>query len=222
MQQLLTHERPCEKLLEHGAGVLTDVELLATIIRHGQKGRSALTIARDLLAQFGTLRKVCTADKTDFCAVTGVGLVKYAQLQAALEINKRQHEELLRKETVFNNVASVKRYLQMHLRDRQREVFGILQLDSQHQLIAYRELFTGTLQSAAVYPREIVKQVLEDNAAAVILVHNHPSGVAEPSRADISITKQIKSALSLIDVEVLDHLIVADSATLSLAQSGDI
>jgi DNA repair protein RadC len=222
MEHLLAVEKPCEKLLQLGPSALSDVELLAALIRHGQKGRSAITIARDLIKKFGSLRQVCSAEQQAFCAVSGVGVVKYAQLHAALEINKRQHEEVLRKETVFNNAQAVRSYVQIHLRDRQREIFGVLLLDSQHQLIAYRELFSGTLQSAAVYPREIVKQVLLDNAAAVILVHNHPSGVGEPSQADIRITKEIKSALSLIDVSVLDHFIVADASTLSLAERGEI
>lgn len=220
MDHLLVSERPCEKLISEGPAVLTDVELLAALIRHGQKGRSALSIARDLLTRFGSLRNVCTADKRDFCAVSGVGSVKYAQLHAALEINKRQHEEQLQKDSVFHNAESVRKYVQLHLRDQQREIFGILLLDNQHHLIAYKELFSGTINTAAVYPREIVKQVLADNAAAVILVHNHPSGVAEPSQTDIRLTKDIKAALSLIDVAVLDHFIVADVLTLSLAERG--
>lgn len=220
MNELLESEMPCEKLLEQGTAMLSDAELLAVLIRHGQKGRSALTIARDLLKTFGSLRNICCAEQDVFCAVRGVGLVKYAQLHAALEINKRQHEQGLQKQPVFENVEAVRRYVRLQLRDKQREVFAILLLDSQHQLIAYRELFNGTINAAAVYPREIVKQVIHDNAAAVILVHNHPSGVAEPSQADIQITKEVKQALALIDVNVLDHFIVGDVMTLSLAERG--
>lgn len=220
MDNLLSNEKPCEKLLCEGEAFLSDAELLAVLIRHGQKGRCALTIARDLLSHFGSLRNVCAANQQAFCSVKGVGLVKFAQLRAANEINKRQHEELLKRETVFNHADAVRKYVQIKLRDAVREVFAILLLDSQHQLIAYRELFKGTINSAAVYPREIVKQALNENAAAVILVHNHPSGIAEPSQADIRITKEVRSALSLIDVNVLDHFIVADSLTLSMAERG--
>ncbi|MFC3095421.1 JAB domain-containing protein [Alteromonas sediminis] len=215
-------ERPCEKLLRRGTDILSDAELLAVFIRSGQKQRDALMISHDLLKAFGSLRSVITARKEAFCAVAGVGEVRYAQIQAALEMVKRQYEETLMKESVFNNTVDVERYLRCHLRDMEHEVFGVLMLDSQHQLIKFRKLFTGTINASAVYPRDVVKCVLADNAAATILVHNHPSGVAEPSQADICMTKTIKKALDLIDVPLLDHFIVGDAKTVSLAQRGEI
>nr|WP_269468576.1 DNA repair protein RadC [Alteromonas sp. ASW11-130] len=213
-------ERPREKLLSLGAEALSDAELLAVIIGSGLNGKCALTIARELLNKFGSLRGVATASKEQLCAISGVGKVKYCQLRASVELVTRQLSEPLKVRESFNHAQQVKTYLLAKLKEQQSEQFGLLLLDSQHQLLAYRTMFKGTINSAAVYPREIVKQVMEDNAAAVILVHNHPSGIAEPSDADIRITKQIVSALTLIDVHVLDHIIVADVNTTSFAQRG--
>lgn len=213
-------EKPCEKLLRHGAHFLSDVELLAILIRSGQKNNSVLQIARVLIKQFGSLRGIINADKAALCAIPGIGDVKYAQIQASLEIIKRQYEEPLRQSNVFNSCDEVKKYLRCQLRDKTHEEFAVLMLDNQHRLLSYRTMFTGTINAAAVYPREIVKQALADNAAATILVHNHPSGGLEPSQADIGITKEIKQALELIDVSLLDHFIVADNKTASFAQRG--
>ncbi len=213
-------ERPREKLLQQGAETLSDAELLAVVIGSGLNGRCALTVARDLLRVFGSLRGVANASKKRFCQISGVGEVKYCQLHAAIELVTRQLGEPLKVSESFSHAEHVKKYLLAKLKAQQSEQFGLLLLDSQHQLIVFRTMFKGTINSAAVYPREVVKQVLEDNAAAVILVHNHPSGIAEPSDADIRITRQIKSALELIDVCVLDHIIVADVNTTSFAQRG--
>lgn len=213
-------ERPREKLLVHGPGALSDAELLAVLLGSGRAGRCALTIARELLTSFGSLRGIVNAPQTVLCQVAGVGEVRYAQLQAALEVIRRQLAEPLKTRSVFNNPQDIRKYLQAYLKDEHREVFGLLLLDSQHQLLAFRQMFVGTINSAAVYPRELVKQVLLDNAAAVVLVHNHPSGVAEPSQSDVHLTRDVKAAMALIDVAVLDHFIVGDICTISFAQRG--
>ena len=222
MQEWPKSERPGEKLLESGASALSNKELLAVLMHNGQAQESALQISSALLNKFGTLRKLISASKSDFCTVPGGSEVKYAQLQAAMEIVKRQYEESLRRVAVFHHSNDVVKYLQCQLRDLAHEVFAILMLDSQHQLIAYRQLFRGTINASAVYPREIIKKVLSDNASAVILVHNHPSGIAEPSQTDILMTKRIQSALDLIDVPLLDHFIVGDTTSVSMAQRGVI
>ncbi|NMH59801.1 RadC family protein [Alteromonas ponticola] len=215
-------ERPREKLLNLGVETLSDAELLAIMIGKGLNGKCAVTVARELLSKFGSIRGVMTASKSQVCAIAGVGEVKFCLLKAAVELVTRQLGEPLKVRESFNHAEHVKRYLLAKLKDQQSEQFGLLLLDSQHQMLAYKVMFKGTINSAAVYPREIVKQVIEDNAAAVILVHNHPSGIAEPSDADVRITRQIKSALELIDVAVLDHIIVADIHTTSFAQRGII
>jgi DNA repair protein RadC len=213
-------ERPREKLLHRGAQQLTDTELLAVMLGAGMAGKTAVELARELLATLGSLREIVNCSEKEFTAVTGVGPCKYAQFQAAFEIYRRNLEIPLKKQDVFHNVNDTKKYLQAVLRDCQHEKFGLLMLDSQHQLIAFRILFSGTINSAAVYPRELVKQVMKDNAAAVILVHNHPSGVADPSQADINLTSEIRTAMAMIDVTVLDHFVVGDVETVSFAQRG--
>jgi DNA repair protein RadC len=213
-------ERPREKLLYYGAEYLSDAELIAVMLGAGVAGKTALGLARDLLEKVGSLRGVVTANEAEFTDVNGLGACKFAQFQAAFEIFRRNLEIPLARQDVFNNVDDTKRYLQAKLRDCQREKFLLLMLDSQHQLIACRTMFTGTINSAAVYPRELLKQVMKDNAAAVILVHNHPSGVAEPSQADIRLTGEIQNAMAMIDVSVLDHFVVGDTETVSFAQRG--
>ncbi|QJR81022.1 DNA repair protein RadC [Alteromonas pelagimontana] len=213
-------ERPREKLLHFGPAGLSDAELLAVLLGSGMVGRCVMTVARELLQRFGSLGGIAKASKQEFCAVHGIGEVKYAQLQSALEVTRRVLEEPLRRQSAFHHVNDVTRYIQAHLKNQEKEHFGMLLLDSQHQLIVFRIMFTGTINSAAVYPRELVKQVLADNAAAIILVHNHPSGVPEPSQADISLTRDVVSAMALIDVSVLDHFIVGDTKTVSMAQRG--
>lgn len=213
-------ERPREKLQLYGSGQLSDAELLTILIGRGNRNRSAQVIARDLLLTFGTLRGVAGASFHDLVSVEGVGLAFYASLQASLEIMRRQLAEPLRRDNVFNRAEDTRAYLISQLKDCQHEVFSMLMLDAQHQLLAYRRMFTGTINSAAVYPRELVRQAISDNAAAIILVHNHPSGIAEPSQADIQLTREVKDAMALIDVAVLDHCIVGGNSVVSLAQRG--
>jgi DNA repair protein RadC len=213
-------ERPREKLLNLGASSLSDAELLAIFLRTGIKGVSAVDLARSLLNQFGSLRELLNAPQKEFCQSKGLGQAKFVQLQAVMEMAKRYFAEQLLKPEAFNNVEQTKEFLLAQLRDQTNEVFAMLLLDSQHQLIKFRPMFYGTIDSASVYPRVLVKQALDDNAAAIILAHNHPSGVAEPSQADIHITKRIVDALSLVDIKVLDHFVIGDGIAVSFAQRG--
>lgn len=213
-------ERPREKLLTFGPQALSDAELLAIFLRTGCVGKSAVDLARDLLNQFNGLRPLLEADKRAFCRAHGLGDAKYAQLQAVLEMSRRHLAQSLEHRELFAGASEVKQYLLAKLRHCQREVFGVLFLDSQHRLIKYDELFQGTINSAHVYPREVIKAVLKHNAAAVILAHNHPSGVAKPSQADRDITDDISQILKVLDVRVLDHMIVGDTEVCSLAEMG--
>ena len=215
-------ERPREKLLQQGAQALSDGELLAIFLRTGIKGSSAVDLSRQLLQHFGGLRALINSSQQAFCQKPGLGPAKYAQLQAVLEISRRCQAERLQRESVLNSPDEVRRYLQLQLGDRSREVFACLLLDNQHRVIAFEELFLGTINSASVHPREVVKLALSRNAAAVILSHNHPSGVAEPSLADISITRVIGEALSLVEIRLLDHMVVGDGEVVSLAERGQI
>lgn len=215
-----TAERPREKLLAQGANTLSDAELLAIFLRTGCAGKSAVDLARELLTQFGGLRPILEANQSTFCQGKGLGSASYAQLQAVLEMAKRHLAERLTREDIFTNPAHVKRYLSIQLRHLQQEVFAVLFLDSQHQLIRYQEVFFGTVNAASVYPREIVKLALSYNACAVIFAHNHPSGIAEPSQADRHITHELKEALCLVDVRVLDHLIIGEGDISSFAENG--
>lgn len=214
------HERPREKLLEKGAATLSDSELLAIFLRTGIKGISAIDLARNLLKEFGSFRRLLGASEHDFCKIKGLGQAKFAQLQASLEMVQRYTAETLDKTDVFNSVEQTQAYLIAKLRDQPHEVFAMLLLDSQHRLIKYRPMFYGTIDSASVYPRVLVQQALIDNAAAVILAHNHPSGIAEPSQADKSITKRIIDAFKLMDIKVLDHFVIGDGIAVSFAQRG--
>jgi DNA repair protein RadC len=213
-------ERPREKLLSRGADSLSDAELLAIFLRTGAKGMDAVTLAHTLIRQFGSLRQLLLADQQSFCEGPGLGQAKFVQLQASLELMRRFLDEKLVREHALTSPELTRQFLQARLRDQTREVFALLLLDNQHRVIEYRELFFGTLDAAAVYPRDIVAVVLKRSAAAVILVHNHPSGVAEPSRADRMITERIQSALGLLDIRVLDHLVVGDGETVSFAERG--
>ena len=206
-------ERPREKLMNRGAEALSDAELLAIFLRTGFAGCSAVDLARRLLTDYGSLRAILDADAPDFCRAKGLGLAKYVQLQAALEIAKRHLAEGLGYEDCLTRPAQTMNYLRARLRDYDYEVFACLMLDNRNRVIAFRELFRGTIDGATVYPREVVKQALADNAAAVILAHNHPSGVCEPSQADIRITETLRAALALVDIRVLDHVIVGDEIT---------
>lgn len=213
-------ERPREKLLDKGPQSLSDAELLAIFLRTGCKGQSAVDLARSLLNEFGGLRAILEASQSAFCRSHGLGTAKFAQLQAVLEMARRHLSEELKKEQTLNSADTVKRFLSAQLRHKPHEVFAILYLDNQHRLIEFEELFRGTIDSSSVYPREVVKKVLEKNAAAVIFAHNHPSGVAEPSHADKDITQLLVKALKLIDVRTLDHIVVGDPNVVSFAERG--
>ena len=213
-------ERPREKLLNRGADNLSDAELLAIFLRTGIKGKSAVDLARELLISFGSLRVLLTAGKEEFCQNLGLGPAKYAQLQAVLEMARRHFEEQLHRSNALTSPEITQQYLQSKLRDLDYEVFACLLLDNQHRVLKYTELFRGTIDSAAVYPREVVKLALAQGAAAIILVHNHPSGIAEPSSADRAITERLRNALNLVDIKVLDHLIVGDGYCESFARRG--
>lgn len=213
-------ERPREKLLAQGPRVLSDAELLAIFLRTGVTGKSAVDLSRELLADFGSLRALLTADQATFCRRLGLGSAKFAQLQAVLEMAKRHLAQELERSDALTSPQLTQRYLLSQLRDRSHEVFACLFLDNQHRVIRYQELFHGTLDGAAVYPREVVKQALALNAAAVILAHNHPSGIAEPSQSDKVITERLQQALGLMDIRVLDHLVVGDGYCVSFAERG--
>jgi DNA repair protein RadC len=213
-------DRPREKLLHKGAAALSDAELLAIFLRTGVKGMSAVDLARELLARFAGLGGLLSADLASFCAAKGLGKAKYAQLQAVLELARRQLGESLAREHVFTSPGAVVQYLQAQLAGRHQEVFVALFLDTRHRLIAAEELFFGTVDGASVYPREVVRRALHHNASALIFAHNHPSGVAEPSRDDEAITRRLREALQLIDVRVLDHVVVGAGSAVSMAERG--
>ncbi len=213
-------ERPREKLLQRGASALSDAELLAIFLRTGVVGKSAVDLARELLHRFGTLTTLFAAREKDFCEIHGMGQAKYVQLQAVLEMARRALHEEMESGDALNSPRAVRDYLQLLLRGRLQEVFMAIFLDAQHRVIASEELFHGTLTQTSVYPREVVKRAMHHNAAAVIFAHNHPSGVAEPSRADRQLTDALKQALALVDVRVVDHFIVAGAGGLSFAERG--
>jgi len=212
-------ERPREKLIQRGAAALSDAELLAIFLRTGTQGKTAVDLARELLDRYGSLRALLEDDARGFCGNKGLGLAKFAQLQAVLEMARRHLRERLERGDAFTDPGSARRFLQQQLRHGEVEVFASLFLDTRHRLIEYAELFTGTIDGASVHPREVVKKALAVNAAAVILAHNHPSGVAEPSIADQQITRRLKDALALVDVRLLDHIVVGDDC-ISMAERG--
>ncbi len=213
-------ERPREKLLKQGAGVLSDAELLAIFLRTGVAGKSAVDLARELLNTFGGLRSLLNASRADFCQGLGLGDAKYAQLQAVLEMARRHLRESLQRGDAFNSPDTVRAYLAARLRDLPREVFLVLFLDTRHRLLAAEEMFLGSIAEASVHPREVARRAMQHNAAALIVAHNHPSGVAEPSVADIQLTQRLRDALALLDVRLLDHFVVGDGAPVSLAERG--
>ncbi len=213
-------ERPRERMLAHGPQVLSDAELIAVFLRTGTAGRSALDLGREALARFGGLSGLLAATPAELGRLAGLGPAKSAQLQAVLELARRSIREDVRRDAVLTSPGKVRDYLRMTLGNLPHEVFLALFLDSQNRLLVAEELFRGTLTQTSVYPREVVKRALSINAAAVIFAHNHPSGVAEPSRSDELLTASLKQSLALVDVKVLDHLIVAGSQTVSLAERG--
>lgn len=212
-------ERPREKLLARGAAALTDAELLAIFLRTGLPGRTAVDLAREALGRFGGLRGLLRAPARELAGVRGLGQAKYAQLQAALEIGRRHLAEAVAGRDALKDPSAVRRLLQARLRDREHETFAALFLDNQHRVIAFDELSQGTIDGASVYPREVIKAALRHGAAAVIFAHNHPSGVAEPSAADRSLTERLKAALAQVDIRVLDHFVVGEQVV-SFAERG--
>jgi len=213
-------ERPRERLLAQGAGGLSDAELVAVCLRSGIRGKSAVDLARELIARFGGLAGLLAADLAALVQAHGLGKAKAAQLAAVLELARRALREDLRSGSALTSPGAVRDYLRLALGARAHEVFVALFLDAQHRVISAGELFRGTLTQTSVYPREVVKAALAANAAAVIFAHNHPSGVAQPSQADELLTRQLKEALALVEVKVLDHFIVAGNQTLSFAERG--
>lgn len=213
-------ERPRERLLAQGPAALSDAELLAIFLRVGVTGRSALDLAGDLIGRFGGINALFAAPLAEFRRIKGLGEAKYVQMVAAHELAKRALVEEIKRDTVLNSPARVRDYLRLQIGNLPHEVFHALFLDAQNRLIETAELFRGTLTQTSVYPREVVKRALACNAAGVILAHNHPSGVAEPSRADELLTRALKDALQLVDVRVLDHLVVGAGGTVSFAERG--
>lgn len=213
-------ERPREKLLEQGVETLSDAELLAIFLRVGVTGKSAVDLARDLLTQFGSLNGIFAAPINELTQVNGIGSSKYAQLQAIFEMSRRALNEQMHVKDILSSPQQVRDYLCLKLGGLTREVFMVLFLDAQNRILTTEEMFTGTLTQTSVYPREVVKRALHHNAASVIFAHNHPSGIAEQSHADEMLTAELKKALALVDVRVLDHFIIAGNSSLSFVQRG--
>lgn len=215
-----TQDRPREKLLQRGPAALTDSELLAILLRTGIRGRSAVELARELVERFGGLAGLLAAPVDAVVALPGLGPAKALQLQAVLEMSRRALAEELRQKDVLTSPERVKAFLRLSMQHLDREVFVAIYLDAQNRVLVVDELFRGTLTQTSVYPREVVKGAITRGAAAVIFAHNHPSGVAEPSHADESLTRALKSALALVDVAVLDHLVVGQGDAVSFAERG--
>jgi DNA repair protein RadC len=220
ISDLPEEERPREKLLERGASALSDAELLAIFLRTGITGSSAIDLARDLLAEFGGLTGLLSAGREEFCRGKGLGTAKYVQLRAVLELSQRYLRAEISERDVLTSPEATRTYLKSKLRVYPHEVFACLFLDNRHRVIEYRELFRGTIDGASVHPREVVREAMRWNAAAVIFAHNHPSGVAEPSHADVRITERLRDALALVDVRVLDHIVIGEGGGTSFAERG--
>jgi DNA repair protein RadC len=213
-------ERPRERLLKHGASALSEAELLAIFLRTGIAGANAVELGRQLLARFGNLQRLFAAPLSEVASVRGLGPAKYVQLQAVIEMARRALEEDIGERDAMSSPQAVREFLRLTLGGKAHEIFMAMFLDAQNRLLGSEELFRGTLTQTSVYPREVVKTALRYNAAGVIFAHNHPSGVAEPSRADELLTQTLKQALSLVEIKTLDHFIVAGSRTLSFAERG--
>ncbi len=213
-------DRPREKLQLRGAAALSDAELLAIFLRTGIAGKSAVDLARDVLKGAGGLKPLLEQDQATFCRAKGLGSAKYAQLQATLELGRRYLSEELKCGESITDPAQVIQFLQAHLAGHQVEMFAVLFLDSQHRMIAYETLFEGTVDCTAVYPREVVKRGLAHNAAAVVLAHNHPSGCPEPSQEDIQLTHQLREALGLVGIRVLDHVVIGHDEAVAFSARG--
>lgn len=215
-------QRPRERLIKHGPGVLSDAELLAVFLRVGVSGKSAVDLGRDMIGHFGSLNQMFLANLHEFSALNGLGPAKYAQLQAVMELTRRALAEDLKAGDALSSPSAVKQYLQLMLGNRPYESFAVLFMDVKNRLIAAEELFRGTLTHTSVYPREVVKSALAHNAASIILAHNHPSGSPEPSAADRHLTQALKQSLALVDIRVLDHFVVANRYVYSFAEHGEI
>jgi len=216
------HLRPREKFIQQGPQSLTDAELLALFFRTGVQGCSAIELAQQLINQHQNISTILKLDVDEFCQIKGLGSSKFIQLQAAKEIIGRCQHEDLQQMPIFEQPQQVKDFLYSKMAFLPREEFAVLFLDNQHKLIKFMTLFQGSINQAQVYPRELAKIALQLNASAVILTHNHPSGVAEPSIHDIELTGHIKKALALLEIRVLDHLIVAGQICVSLAERGEL
>jgi DNA repair protein RadC len=212
--------RPREKLLALGPAALADAELIALLLRTGLAGTGVLQLAEQLLASFGGLAGLLRAEPEQLARIKGLGPAKRAEVAAVLELARRSIASELGARPVFDAPAKVKDYLHLQLGDRAHEVFAVLFLDAQSRLVRLEEMFRGTLTQTSVYPREVVRRALTLNCASVILSHNHPSGIAEPSRADQVLTRELQNALKLVDVQVLDHIIVAAAQSVSFAELG--
>ena len=212
--------RPREKLLARGPGALSDAELLALLLRTGLPGKNALQMGQELLNQFGGVAGLLHTGADALKSIKGLGPAKRAELVAVLELARRALSAQLKQHTLFDDPHAVRDYLQLQLGSRPYEVFAVMFLDSQHRLIVLEELFRGTLTQTSVYPREVVVRALALNAASVVLAHNHPSGTAQPSRADEALTQTLKAALGLVDVRVLDHFVVTSTEAVSMAERG--
>lgn len=211
---------PREKLLKYGVNTLSDTELLAIFLRTGLPGMNVMVLAHQLLQQFGSLHQLVCAKYKDFCAKPGLGLTKYSQLQASVELSRRYLGEQLNQEKSLTNSTATRYYLQNLIGHQEREVFVVLLLDNQHRFLLHKILFTGTYNAVEVHPREVVRAALNANASAVILAHNHPSGAVTPSQADHIITEKIISACQLVDIRVLDHMIICRNNYISFAENG--
>lgn len=214
------NERPREKLLQQGAAILTDSELLAIFIRTGVKGKSALDIARELLMKFGNLRNLLNSPQKEICAFPGLGKTKFVEIHAGLELTKRYLAASLEKQNIIDNNALACLFLIAKMRNLPHEVFACIFLDNSNQVISYEELFQGTINNAVIYPRKILQRALELNAAAIIFAHNHTSGPATPSNADRELTLELHKLLAAIDVKLLDHIIIGSNDYFSFTQNG--
>ena len=213
-------ERPREKLLTYGPQSLSDAELLAVFLRTGIKGKTAVDLARELINLFGGLHPLLNAGEKDFCARPGLGSAKYAVLQAVLEMSRRHQWQKMDKGVALTSPSMAHDFLRSQIGNLGHEVFGCIYLDNRHRILCFEEIFRGSIDGANVYPREVIKQCLKHQAAAVILAHNHPSGDSSPSAADHDITQKLVEALNLVDIRVLDHIIVGDAKCYSFAENG--
>ena len=220
LKDLPEDARPREKLLARGPGALSDAELLALLLRTGLPGKNALQMGQELLDRFGGVAGLLHTGADNLKSIKGLGPAKRAEIVAVLELARRALTAQLKQQTLFDSPEAVRDYLQLQLGSRPYEIFAVLFLDSQHRLIVLEELFRGTLTQTSVYPREVVVRALALNAASVVLAHNHPSGTAQPSRADEALTQTLKAALGLVDVRVLDHFVVTSTEAVSMAERG--